>query len=179
MVLVRVMRRWHQDQVGRAAVAQLLKDCFGALPVGRQPPVWQVGHLDLKARLWAEGFQRGPFLLLTQTPTTRKDEGGDAHLVVGAAQREQRAASAEGNVVAVRPEQQQLSAPIGDQTQHLTFQTLGDQTLERVPVGTPLPQHPRSVTALVGGLQFISLFDCVGRMPEASVWISHEPALLD
>ena len=86
VVLVRVVRRRREDQVGLAAGAQLLQGELRPLPAGGHPAVGQIQHRYVELRARAERRQRGPFLLLAQRPAAGEDERRHGDTRVGAAQ---------------------------------------------------------------------------------------------
>lgn len=101
VVLVRVIGARGEDQVRVGPLAQFLDRGLGLVPVRGQPAVGQLEHGQPQVGVRAEGGERGPLLLLPLAAAAGEHQRVDADARPGLAQRQQRAAGADGDVVAV------------------------------------------------------------------------------
>lgn len=102
VVLVRVIGTRGQDQIRVGPLAQFLDRGLGLVPVRGQPAVRQLVHGQPQVGAGAEGGERGLLLLLPLAPAAGEHQRVDADARSGLAQRQQGAAGADGDVVAVR-----------------------------------------------------------------------------
>jgi hypothetical protein len=120
VILVGVIARRRDDDVGRARAGDLLECVLGPFPDGRQPAFGQVMEVNAEIRAGQEGPGRVPRLVL---PVRRAGQ----HRVVGPqpglalGQREQRPARADLDVVRVRADGQDGQRPARGDAQRQRF----------------------------------------------------------
>lgn len=101
MVLVGVVGARREDQLRLALRAEFLDGGLGLLPVRGQAAVRQFVHGQPQVGARAEGGERGLFLLLALAAAAGEHQRVDADAGPRLAQRQQGAAGADGDVVAV------------------------------------------------------------------------------
>ena len=118
VVLVVVGAVTGEHEVGLAGPPELLEPFLRPVPVHRQPPVGHVQDRDGEVGAGAERRQRGPLLVLPRRPGAGEDQRPHPEPGAGTAQRQDGAAGADRDVVAVGTEQDELVEPLRDQRPH-------------------------------------------------------------
>ena len=171
MILMSViaLRTEHHLRVARSAeVAQVILDSF---PVCRRPTVRYVENGDLDV---GTGTERGQCLRSSASRRCRRRtarvRAHAARTIAG--QGQQRAAHPDRDVVAMRTDDRDFGECAGGEWDHRAL-----AAAPRVELSIVLPQHPRSIAAVVSGVELGPFLERVGRLPESVVPIAEQPAL--